>query len=168
MALYLPEKLAEEGYQEPKDPKKAAYVDMPYNPEKLSVFTRLRWQLHYQESALTFMAEITKWKQNWLDYFDATHLVDDNVMREIGSTPLFVDVGGNNGADVSRFLERFPNACDGSIVLQDVPDVIATAEVDAKIMTLSHDFFTPQPIRGTHNSLILSSSSLADCIFLLA
>ncbi|ROW15289.1 hypothetical protein VPNG_02994 [Cytospora leucostoma] len=147
MALNIPDSLAQHGYQEPKDAEKSAYIDMSSNPEGLSFFARCRWRPEYQESFVGCMTSITNWKQNWTEYFDTTHLVDESVLKSKG--PIFVDVGGNTGLDAQRFLEKHPDAPEGSIVLQDVPDVVAMAKVDPKIKPVAHDFFKPQPVRDS-------------------
>jgi hypothetical protein len=59
-----------------------------------------------------------------------------------------VDVGGNTGIDISRVLEKHPELPKGSLVLQDLPEVIVNAHVDEKVTTMAHDFFLPQPVKG--------------------
>ncbi|ROW05745.1 hypothetical protein VMCG_05180 [Cytospora schulzeri] len=147
VALNIPDHLAQNGYQEPKDAEKSAYITMSNNPEGLSFFARCRWRPEYQESFVACMTSITKWKQNWTEYFDTTHLIDESVLQSKG--PIFVDVGGNSGLDVTRFLEKHPGVPHGSIVLQDVPDVVAMVKVDEKIKPVAHDFFKPQPVRDS-------------------
>lgn len=99
---------------------------MPSNPEGLDFFARLRSQPEHQDEFFACMANITKWKPDWTEYFDTSHLVDDEVVRKGESgLPIFVDVGGSSGTDVTRFLKRHPDVPAGSLVLQDTPDVIA-------------------------------------------
>lgn len=147
VALNIPDHLAQIGYQEPREAEKSAYINMTNNPEALSFFARCRWRPEFQESFVACMSSITKWKQNWTEYFDTTHLIDESVLQSKG--PIFVDVGGNTGLDVVRFLEKHPDVPEGSLVLQDVLDVIAMAKVDAKIQAMAHDFFKPQPVRDS-------------------
>lgn len=147
MALNIPDHLAQTGYQEPTDAEKSAYIGMTSNPEGLSFFARCRWRPEYQESFVACMTKITNWKQNWTEYFDLSHLVDESVVKSKG--PIFVDIGGNTGLDVMRFLEKYPDVPEGALVLQDVPDVVAMANVDTKIKAVAHDFFTPQPVRDS-------------------
>ncbi|KAI0126660.1 O-methyltransferase-domain-containing protein [Xylariales sp. AK1849] len=63
--------------------------------------------------------------------------------------PLVVDVGGNIGNDISRFLAKHPDVPAGSLVLQDRPEALKIAKVDQKIKIMPHDFFTPQPVKGS-------------------
>ncbi|KAK4107680.1 S-adenosyl-L-methionine-dependent methyltransferase [Canariomyces notabilis] len=68
-----------------------------------------------------------------------------------GSTrpPLVVDIGGGKGHDLRKFLARHPDLPAGSLVLEDLPDILKSAEADlestAAITVQPHDFFTPQP-----------------------
>jgi len=50
--------------------------------------------------------------------------------------------------DLTRFLQAHPHIPEASLVLQDTPNVIAQAQVDAKIKVEPHNFFEPQPIIG--------------------
>jgi hypothetical protein len=59
-----------------------------------------------------------------------------------------VDVGGNTGIDISRVLEKHPDLPKGSLVLQDLLEVIVNAQVDEKVTAMAHDFFLPQPAKG--------------------
>ncbi|OKO99642.1 Demethylsterigmatocystin 6-O-methyltransferase [Penicillium subrubescens] len=60
-----------------------------------------------------------------------------------------VDVGGNTGIDISRVLEKHPDLPKGSLVLHDLLDVIVNAQVDEKVTAMAHDFFLPQPVKGS-------------------
>lgn len=119
---------------------------MASNPESLDFFARLRSQPEHQDEFFACMANITTWKQDWTEYFDTSHLVDDEVMRKGESgIPIFVDVGGSSGTDVMRFLKSHPDVPAGSLVLQDTPDVIA-------IVSLYFSFFLWYPFRGLEAS----------------
>ncbi|KAK1148128.1 hypothetical protein N8T08_010767 [Aspergillus melleus] len=63
---------------------------------------------------------------------------------------LLVDVGGGTGHDISEFWGKWPQI-SGRAVLQDLPEVIRQANsmnLPSSIETMSHDFFTQQPIKG--------------------
>jgi hypothetical protein len=122
---------------------------MGSNSEKLPFFVRSRERPEYGESFIAVMSSATTWKQNWTEYFDTLTLVDEAIIENGKTTPILVDVGGNIGLDLTRFLEKYPNVPTGSLVLQDASDVIALAKVDPRIRAMSHDFFTPQPILGS-------------------
>ena len=71
-----------------------------------------------------------------------------------GTTPFVVDVGGHTGIDISHVHTKHPDLPAGSLILQDLPEVIAKVKVDSKIIAQSHDFFLPQPAKskGQFNS----------------
>jgi hypothetical protein len=63
---------------------------------------------------------------------------------------MLVDVGGGEGHDLKLFLERFPEA-KGSLVLQDLPAVVNGGFGDKTppgVISMSHDFFDAQPVKG--------------------
>lgn len=60
--------------------------------------------------------------------------------------PLVVDIGGGKGHDLKKFLDRHPSIPEGSLILQDLPDILKTGVVEEKAIRVQpHDFFTPQP-----------------------
>lgn len=87
----------------------------------------------------------TAWKTPWTKVYDTTRLLDGARLDE---APFVVDLGGNTGIDISHVLGKHPDLPAGSLVLQDLPEIIATAQVDEKITAMAHDFFLPQPIKG--------------------
>ena len=90
------------------------------------------------------MSSWAKSKVSWPCFYDTEALVKgvDPGM------PILVDVGGNDGTDVVRFLEKHPNVPAGSLILQDRPEALKLARVDQKITLMPYDFFTPQPVVG--------------------
>ncbi|EON95867.1 putative sterigmatocystin 8-o-methyltransferase protein [Phaeoacremonium minimum UCRPA7] len=62
--------------------------------------------------------------------------------------PLVVDVGGGKGHDLKKFLARHPEIPAGSLVLQDLPDILKGVESDQAISVQPYDFFTPQTVVG--------------------
>lgn len=76
-------------------------------------------------------------------------LVED--MRADGDASAFVDIGGGNGQTLTDFPSNVPEYT-GRLVLQDIPDIIATARakgVENNIIELQgHNFFKPQPVKG--------------------
>lgn len=57
--------------------------------------------------------------------------------------PLVVDVGGSKGHDLEEFLERHPDITKGSLVLQDLPEVLDGLAVNPAITVCPHDLFAP-------------------------
>lgn len=100
----------------------------------------------------------TAWKTPWTKVYDTARLLD--VARLDNASPFVVDVGENTGIDISHVLAKHPDLPAGSLVLQDIPEVIAKAQVDKKITAMSYDFFLPQPVKGEIETLRPKKSSL--------
>jgi hypothetical protein len=62
--------------------------------------------------------------------------------------PLVVDVGGSKGHDLTKFHLRHPDIPEGSLVLEDLPDILKELTIPDIISVHPHDFFTPQPVKG--------------------
>jgi fumagillin biosynthesis methyltransferase len=93
------------------------------------------------------MATWTDNKIPWTTYFDTQALLDG---ADLNGTVL-VDVGGNKGNDLNKFLEKHPDVSEGSLILQDLPTALEFAAVGDKIKIMPHDFYTPQPVIGMLN-----------------
>ncbi|KAF7561197.1 hypothetical protein G7046_g2951 [Stylonectria norvegica] len=61
---------------------------------------------------------------------------------------LVVDVGGSKGHDLEKFSLRHPDIPAGSLILQDLPDILKDVTPPAAVSVQAHDFFTPQPVKG--------------------
>ncbi|KAL5348689.1 hypothetical protein ACLOAV_006107 [Pseudogymnoascus australis] len=61
---------------------------------------------------------------------------------------LVVDIGGSKGHDLEKFRLCHPDIPEGSLILQDLPDVLKDVQVDPAILAQGYDFFTPQPVKG--------------------
>lgn len=65
---------------------------------------------------------------------------------------LIVDIGGGTGQDLERFKKTFPQA-PGRLILEDTPNTVAKVNFSEPGMeTMSHDFFKPQPVKGTSST----------------
>lgn len=70
-------------------------------------------------------------------------------IKDAGDHVFLVDVGGGIGHDLQELKTKHPNI-PGRLVLQDQPSVIdQISQAPASIELTVHDFFTPQPIKGT-------------------
>jgi len=63
---------------------------------------------------------------------------------------LIVDVAGGVGHDLEKFRAKDPHCPAGSLVLQDLPTVIQSAQVKAPIITEVIDICEGQPTKGMH------------------
>ncbi|KAK2602558.1 hypothetical protein N8I77_009076 [Diaporthe amygdali] len=73
-------------------------------------------------------------------------------IKELGketdaSTPLVVDIGGGAGHTSSQIRELCKEI-KGTIVLQDLQDVVVDARPTDGVVTMAHDFFKEQPVKG--------------------
>lgn len=110
------------------------------NPEKLK---------HFE----TFLSANGGTRKYWIEWFPVESEIL-SAIQGVGSVeneanaPLVVDVGGNKGHDLERFLARFPQA-KGRLVLQDLQSTIDNIQdLSPGIQAMPHDFFTPQPVKG--------------------
>lgn len=86
---------------------------------------------------------------DWTEVYDTNRIIDGAELEK--GSPLFVDVGGAHGLDTARLLAKHPDLPADVLILQDLPEVISThakEKLDERIKRMSHDFFTPQPVRG--------------------
>lgn len=109
------------------------------------------------ESFTGLMTALRNHKMAWTEVYDTRNLIHgggNNEQTADATTidgALFVDVGGCHGLDAARLLSQHPNLPAGSIVVQDLPEILTATEaehLDPRIRTMPHDFFTPQPLIG--------------------
>ncbi|KOC12451.1 putative O-methyltransferase [Aspergillus flavus AF70] len=141
----LPTYLAKISYKEPTDVTENNYTDS--DPDSLTFFGRLQKSPAYFEAFTGHMEAWTAWKTPWTKVYDTTALLEGAKLDD--ASPLVVDLGGNTGTDISYVLAKHPDIPAGSLVLQDLPEVIANVHVDKKITAMVHDFFLPQPVKGS-------------------
>lgn len=140
----MPAYLAKVSYKEPTDINSNNYSDS--DADNLNFFGRLQKSPECFEAFTGHMEAWTAWKTPWTKVFDTNKLLEGATLD--GTTPFVVDVGGNTGIDISHVHNKHPDLPAGSLVLQDLPEVIVNAKVDSKIKAMAHDFFLPQPAKG--------------------
>jgi hypothetical protein len=134
--------LKKTGYREPVDPENTGYREV--NPERLEFWARCKANPALQASFGGAMECWSRSKIPWPKFYNTQGLLDG---ADLGG-PLLVDIGGNIGNDVSRFLAEHPEVPSGSVILQDRPEALKLAIVNEKVKIMPHDFFTPQPVIG--------------------
>ncbi|CEJ57479.1 hypothetical protein PMG11_06170 [Penicillium brasilianum] len=141
----LPSYLAKTSYKEPTDINVNNYSEA--DKDGLNFFGRLQRSPEYFEAFTGHMEAWTAWKTPLTEVYDTMALLEGAKLDD--GSPFMVDVGGNTGIDISRVLEKHPDLPAGSLVLQDLPEVIVNAQVDDKVTAMTHDFFLPQPVKGS-------------------
>ncbi|KAK8109240.1 hypothetical protein PG984_015041 [Apiospora sp. TS-2023a] len=143
--LNLPKYLAKTGYREPQDAKSTNYCD--WCTEGLDFFSKCMAEPAYQDAFSGFMKSWALYKRPWPEFFDTDSLLAG---ADLESAPLCVDVGGHHGIDLGRLLGKYPDLPAGSLVLQDLPEVVAEARgvVSDKITVMEYNMLDAQPVKG--------------------
>ncbi|KAJ3577458.1 hypothetical protein NPX13_g3106 [Xylaria arbuscula] len=145
-AANLPQFLEKTGYKEPQDPKNSNYAD--HSDGHLDFFGKCVTDPAYHESFSSFMKGWARYKVPWPTFYDTGSLIDGADLSNGGV--LCVDIGGHHGIDLTRLLDKHPDLPAGSLVLEDLPEVVKGAtDLDQKIKVLPHDMFQPQPVKGS-------------------
>ncbi|KAH6660302.1 S-adenosyl-L-methionine-dependent methyltransferase [Truncatella angustata] len=139
----MPIYLAQNGYQNPADPENGIFQYT--KGYKGSLFNY--YDEHPVEGASfnNMMGGVMAKQAGMLDIYPYELLTDSE--PDDSSIPLLVDVGGNVGHDINKFLAREP-ALASRLVLQDRPDVVKLVKCPSTVHVMAHDFFTPQPVKG--------------------
>ncbi|KAL8909686.1 MAG: hypothetical protein Q9171_004931 [Xanthocarpia ochracea] len=148
-AMHWPDFLAKTDYRKPVDDKNSCYIDA--FPEKKSFFERWSANPVHQESFSFFMDLWGKHKRPWPQFYDTNMLLEGANMSD--GSAFIVDVGGHHTIDLLRVLENHPDLPAGSLVLEDLPQVVASVQFTTdKIRIVGHDLFGPdtvQPVKGS-------------------
>lgn len=143
----MSEHLSDLGYQNPTDAKRTAWHKMseihdPGNSEGIFEWMAKRpEQLHDFQA---FMSSYGSTKTSWIDMYPTEDLVRSARPNGV----VLVDVGGGVGPDIDKFRLQHPELRQGSLILQDMPEVIGSVSVEKPITAMAHDFFKSQPIKG--------------------
>ena len=149
-----------------------ASIDGPFQyafETKLNFWDYIAQRPEDSQTFNTFMEVSRTGRSSWIDWFPIQDRVisgfdrgDDEVLPSRDHTRknvLLVDVGGGHGQDLRDFQRKFHKS-GGRLILQDKPSAIAGARQKSTsddIEMMEHDFFTPQPVKGS--SLVLSVDS---------
>lgn len=148
--MHWPKFLAETDYRKPRDDKNSCYIDA--FPEKRGFFERCSANPVHQESFSSFMDLWAKQKRPWPEFYDTETLLEGADLSD--GSAFVVDVGGHHGIDLLRVLGKHPDIPAGSLVLEDLPDVVASVNLTTdKIKVMGHDLFgrhISQPVRGKY------------------
>ena len=98
-----------------------------------------------------FMSAQREGRAYWLDFYPFDQKLSAE-SRDSEHDVIFVDVGGALGSEILELRKRFP-ALKGRMILQELPQTIEHVSPDPGMEATVHDFFTPQPIKGTNFSI---------------
>lgn len=139
----LPYYLKSIGYKNPDDSNNGNWQF--WTNKELSFFDTLAQNQSLKASFHDTMQCHTKYYlKHWPDLYP-TGLI---VAASKPNRSLIVDVGGSVGHDLERFRSKHPCIPDGSLVLQDLPEVVEGLVLDKAIQSQPYDFFTPQVNKG--------------------
>lgn len=139
----LPYFLGENGFQNPTDFTKSnwQYMTATNNSFFDDVGTNVALRNSFNDAMECHsMYNLTPWPE----VFPTNKLVE-------GAKPdraLVVDMGGGKGHDLTKFSAAHPDVPKGSLILQDLPDILKDVKPIDTILVQPHDFFQPQPIKG--------------------
>ncbi|KAF2661192.1 methyltransferase B [Lophiostoma macrostomum CBS 122681] len=141
VSFALPEYLKTYKYQDITSNK-----DLPFHLAMKTDLAPFEWmkQTPGQMKALGHVMSIQR-ETHWIDSYA--------VEKEVGSfapipdSALLVDVGGGFGQQASLFKNKF-SSLPGRVVVQDIPETLDRAPPAEGIEFITHDFFTPQDIKG--------------------
>jgi demethylsterigmatocystin 6-O-methyltransferase len=112
------------------------------------------WLAKYESSLADFHAWMNSrqsGEHHWLDTYPMEQFLDkkkaeSNTNKE-STRVLMVDIGGGNGHESRLVKTKYPDL-SGSIIFQDLTEVIEKCPSAPGVEGVVHDFFSPQPIHG--------------------
>ncbi|GMF67135.1 unnamed protein product [Aspergillus oryzae] len=103
-----------------------------------SQFEWLAQRKHHQALFNSYMSSRRQGKPSWFDVYPVERLTHGALEHD--DAVFLVDVGGNQGHDLIRFREKFPDVT-GRLVLQDLPKVIASAPAGEQVEAMAAYYF---------------------------
>ncbi|KAJ5316510.1 hypothetical protein PENANT_c019G11649 [Penicillium antarcticum] len=138
----LPEYLRSHDYINPQD-----YTRSPMQwAVGQSQFEWLARNQQQQTLFNSYMASRREGRPMWFNTYPVERLLGDAVPFE--DTVFLVDVGGNQGHDLSKFRREYGHL-PGKLILQDLPSVVeGVSGQDAGVEVMGYSFLEPQPVKG--------------------
>ena len=95
----------------------------------------------------TFMTVQKQGRPNFADFFPVKSQLIDG-FKTADDAVMLVDVGGGRGQEILELRQKVPDL-PGRTILQETPGLVGSLSQTPGIEIMEHDFFKPQPIRGT-------------------
>ncbi|MCJ1386033.1 hypothetical protein MMC17_009158 [Xylographa soralifera] len=140
--LNLPSFLAKNGYRNPINSSDSNWQDLRHSPQTYIEFVGS--DTDRTKSFQNLMVAYNKAKGVWTDFYPTTDLIRGIKPDRV----VLVDAGGGLGFDIEAFRLKHRQLPNKSLVLQDLPTVIATVQVHDCIKVMPHNLFEPQPVKG--------------------
>ncbi|KAF4973276.1 hypothetical protein FZEAL_9375 [Fusarium zealandicum] len=140
--LKFPDHFRESGYQPP------GLTNGPYqyaHDTALPFFDWLVANPPYVNWFGSFMSVYRAGNPDWWSFYPVAERLTKG-FDKANNDAFLVDVGGGRGHDLSAFANGYQSP--GRLVLQDLPEVIASVQGTSAFETQPHNFYTPQPIEG--------------------
>lgn len=103
------------------------------NPKKLEIFQKF---MSIRRQGV---------QETWLSIYP----VEEETKGWSPDMPVFVNIGGNVGKQNAEFKDKYPRV-PGRVILQDLAENIEKAIQTPGVENMVYNFFTPQPVHGTH------------------
>ncbi|KAI1800861.1 S-adenosyl-L-methionine-dependent methyltransferase [Daldinia bambusicola] len=143
LALSLPSYLEGTGFKNPTDEQDGNFQRVHDKGSSLYGFVAAS-PLRSKEFADVMKCHARGNILPWTEVYDTYQIITGAKLDR----PLVVDIGGSKGHDLEKFHQEHPDIPKGSLVLQDIPEVVEGLEVSPAVSVCPYDFFTPQPIKG--------------------
>ncbi|CAL5871019.1 uncharacterized protein PFLUO_LOCUS5261 [Penicillium psychrofluorescens] len=137
----LPEYLRLHNYKNPQEYSKSP---MQWAVGE-SQFEWLAKNKHHQTLFNSYMSSRREGKPVWFDVYPVERLLD-GAISSCPEAVFLVDIGGNQGHDLSKFHTRYPEV-PGRLILQDLPKIVSGAQKHPGIERMGYSFLDPQPIK---------------------
>lgn len=141
-----PKWLADRDWKHPEDSKDTP-ASFTWNAPNTTLFEYLAQNPDAGERFGAMMTVQASGKTMWAD--EGFYPVKERLGGAKEDEVLVVDIGGGAGHDLLGFKKRHPEL-KGRLVLEELPYMISqvSGKLDG-IELVEHDFYTPQPIKGT-------------------
>ncbi|KAI1394294.1 S-adenosyl-L-methionine-dependent methyltransferase [Hypoxylon trugodes] len=149
----LPAFLRRHGYNPPDTKSDTAFaLGNRVSPEEATFFDWLKTRPENAKEFNVFMGSHRTGVKTWLDRPEVITEITDAFKKVTAGKDerkgvSFVDIGGGIGHQCKAFKKRVPEL-KGKIVLEDLEEVVATAELEDGIEKLGIDFLEGQPVKG--------------------
>jgi hypothetical protein len=146
---HMPNYLQNTGYQNPQNP-----VDGPFQYGQEYQGHAFGWVTEHPEVFEVFHQyayTLRKHRPSWSEMYSVHDNLINGLREGDSDSSALIDIGGGTDQMLQDFQANVPGY-KGRLILQELPEVVAAAQglgVDNDGIELqTHDFFTPQPVKG--------------------